>query len=87
MNANKQEKNFRFYIMKDLRILLKLVLKWFTNFYTIVLKDLVFKDPINAWTNRPTPVRRRVSLTQAVRGKLIPTCLVLVLAVKVQIGV
>ena len=48
MNANKQEKNFRFYIMKDLRILLKLVLKWFTNFYTIVLKDLVFKDFINA---------------------------------------
>ena len=32
--------------------------------------------------NWPTPVRRRLSLTQAARGKLIPTGLVLVLGIK-----
>ena len=32
--------------------------------------------------NRPTPVRRRLNLTKAVRGKLIPTDLVLVMDVK-----
>ena len=30
--------------------------------------------------NRPTPVRGRLSLTQAVRGKLVPTGLALVLS-------
>ena len=35
--------------------------------------------------NRPTPVRRRLSLTQATRGKPIPTCLALVSGTKAQI--
>ena len=34
--------------------------------------------------NRPTPVRRRLSLTQTVRGKLIPTGLPLVLDKKIR---
>ena len=34
--------------------------------------------------NRPTPVRRRLSLTQAGRGKLIPTCLAPVLGTKAR---
>ena len=41
-------------------------------------------DPIFPWTNGicPTPVRRRLTLTQAVWGKLIPTSLVLVMGIK-----
>ena len=35
----------------------------------------------NEW-NRPTPVRRRLSLTQVVRGNFIPTSLALVLEIK-----
>ena len=35
--------------------------------------------------NRPTPVRRRLSLTQAARGKLIPTGLALVLGMKTRV--
>ena len=38
---------------------------------------------MNEW-NRATPVRRRLSLTQAVRGKFIPTGLALVLGIKTQ---
>ena len=38
---------------------------------------------INKW-NRPTPVRKRLSLTQAVWGKLIPTVLALVLSMKTR---
>ena len=34
--------------------------------------------------NRPTPVRRRLSLTQATRGKLIPTGLALVSGIKAR---
>ena len=34
--------------------------------------------------NRPTPVRRRLSLTQAVRGKIIPTSVALVLGIKTR---
>ena len=34
--------------------------------------------------NRPTPVRRRLSLTEAARGKLIPTGLALVLGIKTR---
>ena len=39
------------------------------------------RDPVYAWT---TPVRRRLSLVQAVRGKLIPTGLALVLGMKAR---
>ena len=38
---------------------------------------------MNKW-NRPTPVRRRLSLTQAARGKLIPTGLTLVPGTKAR---
>ena len=38
---------------------------------------------IDKW-NRPTPVRQRLSLTQAVRGKLISTDLALVLGIKTR---
>ena len=42
-----------------------------------------FHSCMDEW-NRPTPVCRRLSINQAVQGKLIPTSLVLVMGVKAR---